>query len=107
MSEEVADDDQPVEDDTIESVVSKLHVGFAAFVNIDIVEEASRDLAINAKMIVKLMSYLTGAYYTDSQRNQAKVALFRYIQERDALEEIICNAVAVASTLHEPVTINT
>lgn len=107
MSEAPVNDDEPNPRYTPERVGLDLHAGHIAFEIQQIIEATTQELNANALMIIKLLQYLAGTYYTDSQRQHAKSDLFRLRQERTALEERFQRCLNMAPELLEPVTANT
>lgn len=53
----------------------------------------------------KYLSYLAGTYYTDQQRGQAEIEIFRIQTELDTLNEQLRNTLVMAPELGRPVTV--
>ena len=106
MSDAPINEDKPNPNYTLEWIRRDMHAGHIAFEIQQVIEATTNALNANATMIIKLMQYLAGTYYTDSQRRHAKAELFRLRQERVSLEERFQNCLNMAPELLEPVTVN-
>lgn len=103
MSEELAEDDQPVAGDTVVEVGRRLDAGCISFVVQDIIDETERELEENLRAIRRVLPYLSGLYYADQQRRFAEAKLFLLQSERAELENRINKALAIMPELLYPI----
>ena len=98
---------QQVLNKTIEEVGAELNAGLIGYVMEETLKGINDDLTVNLNDILKILTYLSGLYYSDSQRRYAEAELFRLQQVRYELETSFANALAIAPDLHRPVSVNT
>jgi hypothetical protein len=81
-------------------------VGYLGHVMVDEVETLRRDINDRLKSITKLLPYLSGMFYVETQRQFAEMEIFRLQTEIAELIERVHNSLVMAPDLGRPVTIN-
>jgi len=104
MTEEQADDDLPLNGCTVQEIGNQLNAGHIADTIQRILDDTQRQLNGNMRAIQRLIPYLSGTYYADSQRRYAERELFRLQAERTELEARVRNALVMVPDLLYPVT---
>ena len=77
---------------TYEAIGSHLNAGHVADVIQETLDDITQKLNGNIRAIQRLIPYLSGLYYADTQRRYAERELFRLQKERTELESHIHNA---------------
>lgn len=107
LTEEESNDNRPLQEDALDSLGGQIDARYIAGTVSDTIGDASQKLNGNMQAIQRLIPYLSGLYYADSQRRYAEQELFRLQSERAILEAQIQNALVIMPELLYPVGLKT
>jgi len=107
LTEEESNDNRPLHEDAFGALGGQLDARYIADTVSDTIGAVSRQLSENMQAIQRLIPYLSGLYYADSQRRYAERELFRLQSERVTLEARIQNALVIVPELLYPVGVKT